>query len=180
MIPQTILLTLTLGSPSTTPTDVAPPDFAERLNSVDVTMSDGDAHLVALDSDGAVIGTLSIWIDELGTTWIAGDYDDGYLLISVDPITADVTREGDLDESVAAERLEALIVFLGDQKPTLPKGEKEKPKQSWAKCFIAAGGAAWGCYRLNPWKCVGGSAAAACACLPKTVKEFEGYKCPGV
>lgn len=31
---------------------------------------------------------------------------------------------------------------------------------------------------LNPLGCIGSAGKAACACIPKIVKEFEVYKCP--
>jgi hypothetical protein len=78
MFIQSILLTAVLASPPTSPPDVAAPDFAERLASVDVTASGDDVQLVAFDRGGEPIATIAVWVDDAGAYHLESDFDDGY------------------------------------------------------------------------------------------------------
>jgi hypothetical protein len=133
MLSNSILLALTLGAaPDTPPTPASPPTsyaptFADRVDHVDVTVSDTDAVVVAFDASDSPIASLALWVDERGTTWIASDYDDGYAIVGVDPGTGEITREGDLPDAVIVERAEALAVVLDEQSPTAAK-------HSWGEC----------------------------------------------
>lgn len=196
LLPITLTLTLVIGcdadnpellaeaSPRHAPKDLQVPfEFAERLASVDVTVSDEDAVVTAYDSAGESIGSLAMWVDAGRLVWIAADFPDGYMLTSVDPITEAVVLEGNLSNAVFAERAELLVVYLADPaEPQEAKGGKEKPKHSWLKCGGYVAVAAFKCHKLplNPVGCIGSAGTAACACIPKVIKEFEGYKCPGV
>lgn len=51
MMTATALLAATLSSPPFAP-DILSPDFADMLDHVDVTVSDDDAVIFALDADG--------------------------------------------------------------------------------------------------------------------------------
>jgi hypothetical protein len=169
MLTQSILLTAVLASPPTsTPTDVAPPDFSERLHSVDVTVSDSDVVIDALDRAGEPIGSLALWVDAAGTTWIAVDFSDGGALFGIEPGSDEVRRESTLAPEVAGLRLEAMLAHLD--------GAVEDT--SWGECGWKAAVAGIGCATARPFMCVVGSIKAACACLPKLVQEFEDQECP--
>jgi len=181
MINQSILLALLLSPPPSSPHEIDAPDFADQLDHVDVTVSDDDAVVVAFDEAGEAIASLSIWVDARGVTWLATDYADGYSLVSVDPITDEVTREGDLDDAVLADRYEALLDYLDDPAAPWEKKGKDKgakPNHTWKKCafYAVKGGVA--CALVSPFGCVWGGVKMACACVPKVVKEFEEYSCP--
>jgi hypothetical protein len=168
MLTQSILLTAVLGSPPTSPPDVAAPDFADRLASVDVTISDSDVVIDALDGAGEPIGSLALWVDAAGTTWIAVDFSDGGALFGIEPGSDEVRRESTLAPEVAGLRLEAMLAHLD--------GAVEDT--SWGECGWKAAVAGIGCATARPFMCVVGSIKAACACLPKLVQEFEDQECP--
>lgn len=170
MLTESILLTTLLLTPP--PTDVAPPDFADQLDSVDVTVSDSDVVVLAFDSDGEAIGSLALWVDGDGRTWITADYSDGSAVLIIDPFTESVTREGDLPDDVLAERADAILIAAED--PAQPAAKKHK----WSTCAGKTVLAGFGCWVGGPLGCVYGAVKASCACVPKLVKEFDPYECP--
>jgi len=168
MLTTTTTLALIFSSPPT-----APPDrFDAQLDHVDVTVSDGDALLVAFDSDGETIGSLALWVDDAGITWIAADYDDGYAVLSIDPFTEAVILEGDLPAAELADRADAVLAALAD--PARPAAKKH----SWIECGGKTVLAGIACWTGGPIGCVFGAVKASCACVPKLIKEFEPYECP--
>ncbi|HVI03670.1 MAG TPA: hypothetical protein VM869_33485 [Enhygromyxa sp.] len=173
MLHQSILLTLLLSAP----TDIAALEFTDQCDSVTVTVSDTDAVLVAFDDTGAAIGSLALWVDDAGTTWIAADYADGYAVLSIDPFTETVTREGDLPAEVLAERAELMLAYVDDSAEPQAKKGKDKSQHSWGKCAfnVAVGTGFCAAAKIG---CVWWGVKAACACVPKVVKEFDPYKCP--
>jgi hypothetical protein len=165
VLQQTILLTAPPGQP---PTSVAPPDFADQLEHVDVTVSDTDVVVEALDARGDPIGMLALWVDDAGTTWIAVDFADGSGLFGTKPDGEIVRRESNLNPEAAALRVDAMLEHLD--------GAVED--NSWGECGWKAAQAGGACFFARPFACVFGSIRAACACVPKLVQEFEGYECP--
>jgi len=155
--------------------------FEFEVASVDVTVSDADAVVTAYDDAGESVGTLAFWVDDAGLAWIVADFPDGYSLTRMDLVTEAVEIEGNLPADLVTERVEQLSIYLDDPaEPQAKGGGKEKPKHSWLECggYVAIAG--FTCHKLplNPLGCIGSAGKAACACIPKVVKEFEVYKCP--
>jgi hypothetical protein len=169
MLHGSSLLTSLLSTvPGSTPPNVAPPDFADQIEQVDVTVSDTDVVIDALDASGDPIGSLALWVDENGTTKIAADFADGYALFGIDPSSGNVRRESTIGSEVVAERIEVMLAHL----------DETAESNSWGECGWKAAVAGFGCATARPFLCVGGGIKAACACIPKLVEEFEDYECP--
>lgn len=150
----------------------APPDFSTRFEYADVTVSDTEVLIMAFDDADQQIGSIALWVDTAGVTWLAADYADGYSLIGVAPERGIVHRDQSLPASVLAERAEELMIYLDPSQPA------ERKRHTWGECgwkTVAAGAA---CYLARPLACVGGAIKAGCACVPKLVKEFETHECP--
>jgi hypothetical protein len=174
MLHLSLLSVILLSSPS----DIVSADFADQLDHVDVTVSDSDAMVFAYDETGGTIGSIAVWVDDTGTTWLAADYSDGYALVSVNPISREITSEGDLSEDVIAERAELIALHFEESTADKPGKEKPKPNHTWTKCAFYAAVTVARCIPPNPFGCIAGSIKTACSCVPKLIKEYEGYKCP--
>lgn len=152
---QAIVLLTALDSPQ----DVdAQPQHVRIEEHADAT------EIVALDSSGAAIGLISVWVGS-GVIHVDADYDDGYLHVELDgdrPII-----DSNLDPDVARER--ALLLGAMLEPGLVPYG--------WGACAFAATGTIIAAATANPWV-IGGAIASACSCLPVMVEEFEDLECP--
>lgn len=89
------------------------------------------------------------------------------LLLRVLLLNSAPTSPHEIDTPDFVDRAEAMLIVLeGDG----PLSKKDKGKHTWKRCAVNA--------IAKPFGCVGGAIKTACACVPKIVKEFEGYKCP--
>jgi hypothetical protein len=165
------LVTLTLSGPPGTP----PPDFTDALEYAEVTISDDDVLIEAFDADDEPLGSISMWIDERGTTWLASDYADGYALVGVDPAgQATVYRESTLPADVLATRAETIV----DTIQTAPLERAE-----WFLCAVAVGTATGMCAGAAATGgllfvgCAAGAAGATCACISAWAERKGKRKC---
>jgi hypothetical protein len=169
---QASLMLMTLVAFFVSGEPAAPPDFSEQFDHADVTVSDVDAQIIAYDQEDQPIGSLALWVDSTGVTWLAADFADGYSLLGISPERGEVHRDQSLPGSVLAERAEMLMAYF---EPAQPAGMEDN---SWGECGWKAAAAGAACYFARPFACVGGAIKAGCACVPKLVKEFEKYECP--
>lgn len=98
-------------------------------------------------------------------------------IVMINPLTEEITREGNLPDEVLVARAELLSVYIGDPADPQSKKGKDKSKHSWGKCAfnVAVGAGFCAAAKIG---CVWWGVKAACACVPKVVKEFDPYKCP--
>lgn len=161
-----ILAFTLLGSPAT----LAPPhepDFAKRLESADITISDSDVLITAFDHVGRPIGTIAMWTDERGAIHLESDYDDGYAATIV---LNGVQIEATLPPEIIAERAQ-LIVDLLDEPGS-------GPVEGWAACAGRTALAVGACTAAS-WSvilCGASSFLAACECIPLVVPDDIPYE----
>jgi hypothetical protein len=139
-------------------------EFADELESVDVTGTSDEFQLVAYDATGDPIGSVALWTDG-SETHIASDFADGYEEVVI--IDEDVRNDSTLAPGVVAERAQAMLDLL----------EQSDPRAGKVSCALAIAATAAAC--ANPvllaavLVCVGSAYHTACAC-----GEFIGPKPP--
>ena len=147
--------------------DVAPPEFEQALDHVELVRSDSDAQIIAYDGDGDVIGTIALWVEDDGRIILASDYADGY----AETVMSDgrASTESSLPPEIIERRADAISLELDIAGPDVgPQEGKWGCAISTVSVVLACATPAWGC----PFALYG----AACACLPLAMKDFQ---CPG-
>jgi hypothetical protein len=105
------------------PTELAPPDFGSRLDTVEFIDAGEDVQLVAYDASGEVIGMIALWVDEHERVHLASDYQDGYATFIL--VDGEVTIDATLPPDITRERAELMLLTMdygglaGDAKPTV-------------------------------------------------------------
>lgn len=146
----------------------APRALGDQLNHTELTGGANDMQLVAYDHAGDVLGSIALWTDPDGTTWIVSDYGDGFSQVMITP-DGEVSTEATLPSEVIAARAELIIDTIQNQ---------SEPQEGKVSCALSLAGTVVSCAAAS-WFCPVTAISTACNCMPLVVKEWKGKKCPG-
>ncbi|MFO7564355.1 MAG: hypothetical protein R6X02_17035 [Enhygromyxa sp.] len=144
----------------------APASFSMGLDHTQIVDGAGDVQLIAHDHGGAVIGSITLWVESDGTTWVVSDYADGFSVAMIHP-DGHLRIDGSLAPTLVASRADSLVASLaGDDSPG---GRIECARRVSAMVGSCGTGSLVACPRS--------ALAAACECLPRSQPRWKDLDC---
>jgi hypothetical protein len=150
------------------PTDLAPPELDQQLDSVEFVDGGEDVQLIAYDVDGEVIGMIAVWVDEHGRVHVLSDYADGYAESVIEG--EDVLLDSTLSPTVVMERAARLGEWLY-------LDSSQDPQEGAGSCAFSVVATAGSCVAASIL-CPISAILLACNCLPLVVPDWAKKRCP--
>jgi hypothetical protein len=149
-------------------TEPVVPAATDPIIATEVVESDNAIELLGYDDSGEITGSIAVWVDSDGLTWIVPDYADGFAEITIDA-AGQVSAESNMPLEIVAERTDAMILSLAAPTETA---------EGRVSCALSAAGSVVSC-AAGSWFCPVTAISTACNCLPLIVDGWEGKRCPG-
>jgi hypothetical protein len=138
--------------------------FSAQLDHTEILVGGDDVQLIARDHQGAVIGSIVLWVEADGSTWAMSDYADGFAVAMIHP-DGPIRLDGTLAPALVADRAERMVSTL------------DPAQAKWFRCTTILAVMVGSCASGNLTTCPRSAITAACECLPGGQPRWKTTSC---
>lgn len=144
--------------------DVPLSGFSAQLDHTEIIAGGDDVRMIARDHEGAVIGSIALWVEPDGSTWAMSDYADGFAVAMIHP-DGPIRLDGTLAPRLVADRAERMVASL------------DSADARWFRCTTILAVMVGSCASGSLTTCPRSAITAACECLPRGEPRWKTTSC---